>query len=592
MLRLNVLGLLIVVCLSLSLAIPGNTRDQLLVSPETEWIGAEWPFTMNYAHLHVHSTYSTPAKTGGGRWKLAEYDHALAGKPADLLESASKMGIQVIGFSDHGETLDTPAWEEIRQLAEQAFPEKDLVVLPGFEWTIGGIQEDLKPVEHISVYGTKEYAGTFRRYERSDAVVLSETYEFYRWLDRQPGVWFGVFNHPWSGIAPFMNFVNPRKDTVLAHMALIEVGGGLDLKRLLSLAGGLPYYDQALEAGWQLAPCIGLDNFADPFNSPQAIQSICTVILTKVADPDRGHILDAILARRAYARVEPWEIRFAAKAPGHPWQPMGATIEVSADALPRFEVMFAGPRPPRPDAIEFRCHTVSVTGTNRQCYVLPLAKIASSDIGKSIRCYQGSLQLALSEGQTAVYLSIYQAREVIAGSAPIWVTVRPAQVVEAPVPPPALAPPPLIVARPTPEPDPLAAIPFVHRYSFSVRPQSRVRVTIRKDAEWDQAVRLTDAFHHGNGRGGWTEVTLATKLFTGATRESEVIVENPTDRTKGFAVEVFYRHGSWWQRVIWGKKRGLTPDGRWFEDAEQLLTFEDGDDRDYNDVTLEIRYLP
>lgn len=565
------------VCFLLSLAIAVYAQDELIVTPETEWIGTDWPFTMNYAHLHVHSTYSTPAKTGGGRWKASEYDHALAGPPADLIASASKMGIQVLGFSDHGETLDTPAWEEIRQLGERALPEKGLVVLPGFEWTIGGIQEDLKPVEHISVYGTKEYAGTFRRYERSDAVVLPETYELYRWLDTQPGVWFGVFNHPWAGIAPFMNFVNPQKANVLSHMALIEVGGGLDLKKLLSLAAGLPYYDQALEAGWQLAPCIGIDNFANPFHSAKAIQSICTVILTKVADSDRGHILDAILARRTYARVEPWEIRFAAKGRDGRWQPMGSSLEVAADALPKFELMFVGPRPPRPDAIEFRCHIVSVTGTDRRICVLPLAKLAAKDIGKTTRRYQGTFRLALPEGEMAIYLSIYRARQVVAVSAPIWVTVRPAQA----VPPSAPAPPPPIVVQPTPEPDPLAGIPFVNRYSFSVRPQSRVRVTIRKDAEWDQAVRLTDAFHHTDGRGRWVEVTLATKVFTGATRQAEVVLENPTARTKGFAVEVFYRHGSFWQRVIFGKKRG-----------DQFLMFEDGDDRDYNDVTLEIRYLP
>ncbi|MBC7247236.1 MAG: CehA/McbA family metallohydrolase [Actinobacteria bacterium] len=235
-----------------------------------------------FGNLHGHTEYSDGA-----------------GTPAEAYAWARDVvGFDFFAVTDHGERLSQAEWEETGVQADAFDSPGEFTALRGFEWS--------RPeLGHVVVLGTEDFTGS-----QTEGDLPS----LYAWIAARDAT--AQFNHPGEPVGCFDAFAfHPEAE---GCMCLLETGnkdeGNNDDVYY-------PYYHQALDRGWRVAPAANQDNHRLSANSHR------TVIVAP--ELTRGALLDALRARRAYATDDP-DMRVTFRL-GEEW--MGSTVTVSSPAV-------------------------------------------------------------------------------------------------------------------------------------------------------------------------------------------------------------------------------------------------------------------
>ncbi|HEY3266560.1 MAG TPA: hypothetical protein VGM37_06515, partial [Armatimonadota bacterium] len=244
------------------------------------------------ANLHVHTYYS---------YKTLDptFDHYECKSPTEEMAEGAAVGLNVVGFSDHGNRLSAAEWAEEGTIARPGGP----IALRGFEWT--------PSADHCNVFGaTAPSNPDTGDLESACQTTGSSVSDLFRWLkktavDPSHGTIVAQFNHISnykSSGALFNNFTwdadadpffclaeigyppNPFHEPALYHSASESEGD----------------WRIALQNGWHVAPSIGIDN---QFGIGDAAVNRCTGLWLNpaVGGTERQQVMEALHARRVYA---------------------------------------------------------------------------------------------------------------------------------------------------------------------------------------------------------------------------------------------------------------------------------------------------
>ncbi len=197
-------------------------------------------------HIHSHNSY-TPGDP--------VFDHAAAPDPPGILDQAAAAGLNVIGFSEHAEALDPSEWASLHDIARTGGP----IAIRGFEWTPN-------KGDHVNVFGSADYYGCSQDDTDPDH-VWATLQNHLRIATKDPShdnIIIAQFNHiGWGSVyGPLFNGTPSGYHPYVADM------GGIFALCEMGWKQGVYRSDEAkwrdfLNAGWHVAPTIGLDNFGD-----------------------------------------------------------------------------------------------------------------------------------------------------------------------------------------------------------------------------------------------------------------------------------------------------------------------------------------
>jgi len=391
-------------------------QDNLLANPDYEIVSSasfcenQWPYIPKSGSLHVHSLLSSTVR----RYRniLDDGDHHYSDDLPALMERFSD---DFTGICDHGEKLTPGEWLRLCDLGS-LYAAGNRVVLPGFEWTVGGYKDDV--CTHLAVYGSTEIAGAWienqgTEDENWDGALCPELADLYAWLDQRDEPWVGCFAHPWSGAFQFGNFHLPKnKDTLRTGMALIEVGGGLSPAHIMSFAIGEECFQRAIAHRWWVGPVYGLDNQTKPFdgNTDQ------TVVWCRKDDQfDRDDLIDGFRGRRTFVRRgEIDEVRFAGKAvDATEYTSLGQAMECMSGARVEWQFLI------RHELVGITVDLVSVYNDgNTQSFSLNPNQLAGHGRPGTEAM---TVRLLPADEVICTYLRVRQGTAIMALSAPIWI---------------------------------------------------------------------------------------------------------------------------------------------------------------------------
>lgn len=211
-----------------------------------------------FGNLHSHSGISDGEGTPTEVLTWAKYDEEL----------------DFYLMTDHAEQIFGSEWDLIATRVDEFTEDGVFVSLRGFEWS--------HPVNgHICVYETDDYTAAYSSLWISD---------FYDWIEANDGM--GQFNHPGREYQVFNDL--QLETNVISHMFAIETGN----KNTGNNDGEfVPYYIQALDNGWHVAPTNNQDNHSLSINSHR------TVYIGE--ELTKAHLLEAMHARRLYSSDDP-----------------------------------------------------------------------------------------------------------------------------------------------------------------------------------------------------------------------------------------------------------------------------------------------
>lgn len=255
----------------------------------------DWPYILLRSNLHVHTIYSN--KTSSGE-KLLDADHSLADLPGETIEHAQKIGLNVLGLSDHNNVITDAQWQGILAAGERTY--QSFFCLSGVEWTQGGLFT-LNPkkgflkirkgeINHINVFGAKDFP---------NPDSCPDLYAFYRWLRWQPDKQNIVcqFNHPGFGSSQFDKF--KFYPDLTDNFCLLEVGSG-PTGFYEEIEDNLRWFNLALQKGWRVGPSIGIDNWGT-IKKSDARRRHTGIWLELLDGLSQEGVLAALRARRVFA---------------------------------------------------------------------------------------------------------------------------------------------------------------------------------------------------------------------------------------------------------------------------------------------------
>lgn len=246
-----------------------------------------------FGNLHSHTGYSDGEGTPAEAWEFARYD----------------AGLDFYAVTDHSEMLFGSEFEDTLTQANLANEPGAFLAIRGFEWS--------HPINgHMCIYGTDDYSSAY----------TSLWIDFiYDWIEERDAL--GQFNHPGREIGVFGNLA--LETEMLDNIFGIETGNKGD-----GVNDGefLPYYVQALDNGWRVAPTNNQDNHSLSVNSHRTV--FVGEELTKAG------FSEAIAARRIYSTDDP-DTRIVLRY-GDAW--MGEEISVT-DAMIELDVKVVADEP-------------------------------------------------------------------------------------------------------------------------------------------------------------------------------------------------------------------------------------------------------
>lgn len=274
------------------------------------------------ANLHNH-TINTPE------------DHFLAtGMPKEMKEARSY--VNIFGVTDHAEQITPDMHHDLLALAQYySDPAHDYFVLPGCEWTLGGLAPTNKgEASHVNIFYSSHIFGTGSKIAGWDGVAAPSLADLWRVLaaeaETNPGLIFQL-NHPWAN-GHFRDMALPPaayQPALVPRGTLVEVDSGL----VNEMKPGIRWYERALQQGWEVGPTANNDG-------PGGI---------KVGRPDRrtgvwvdaklyglnpqAAIWEALKCRRVCAlrALRRYQVLFGAEWLGR-LEPMGSRLPADHDA--------------------------------------------------------------------------------------------------------------------------------------------------------------------------------------------------------------------------------------------------------------------
>jgi hypothetical protein len=265
-----------------TLTVTDAKRETAAAAIQVQALPLEGDMRFWFGNFHSHTGYSDGAGTPAEGFAFAR----------------DQANLDFYAVTDHAERLH---FGEFRRTGEQADANNmpgQFVALAGFEWS--------HPLlGHVCVYETESYTSAYFSF------LLRL---FYVWLDRRGAL--AQFNHPGRerGVFNGLNLSDKVRDNFFA----IEVGN-----KGTGINDGefLPYYAQALDNGWRVAPTNNQDNHSLNLNSHRS------VFISE--ELSRESLLEAMEARRIYATDDPTtEIVFRH---GDAW--MGEEVEPPGETL-------------------------------------------------------------------------------------------------------------------------------------------------------------------------------------------------------------------------------------------------------------------
>jgi len=235
-----------------------------------------------YGNLHSHSALSDGE-----------------GTPMEALTWArDTAGLDFYAMTDHSEMLSESEWTLMQNETDTVNEEGVFVTLRGFEWS--------HPWNgHMVIFTTEDYNSAYT------AIWISFIYD---WLEERDAL--AQFNHPGreNGVFNDLDYEEYMSDNMFAMETGNKGDGNND-------GEFLPYYVQALDRGWHIAPTSGQDNHSLSLNSHRS------VFLAPALS--RESLLNAMRARRFYSSDDP-NMAIAFRC-GDAW--LGDTVTTSAGPM-------------------------------------------------------------------------------------------------------------------------------------------------------------------------------------------------------------------------------------------------------------------
>jgi hypothetical protein len=288
-------------------------------------------------------------------------------------------GYDFYALTDHAKYMTQAEWEHAGRLTDAVTEPGKFVALRGFEWSPK--YSDINHAGHVNVYNTHAYV---------TANSMPNVHDLYAWITAHDGL--AHFNHPKQPI--------PYDATVVADTTANIFGIETGNKRFGNRTGRyLPYYQQALDAGWRVAPVYGQDNHLTP------IYPYRTVIIARELAPQS--LLEALRARRVYATDDP-SLRIVFKLQEH-W--MGSVVELPGSSAPLMIFLES----------ERIIDSVEILTQNAVC-------LRQQTVNATAFRWEPTLPI---EKDTFLYLKItirrkwFGIKKNIAVSAPLWIRTRP-----------------------------------------------------------------------------------------------------------------------------------------------------------------------
>ncbi|MBD3239701.1 MAG: hypothetical protein GF331_03885 [Chitinivibrionales bacterium] len=317
------------------------------------------PLSFFFGNLHSHTEYSDGQ-----------------GTPEQAFDWArDSAGYDFYVVTDHAEMLSASEWDSTGAIADSRNEDGAFVALRGFEWS--------HPIfGHICVLNTSTYKGAFDMFSPDT---------FYAWIDSSDGL--AQFNHPGREAYVFDTF--KYDDDLYDNFFAVETGN--------NDGEFLPYLNQAIGAGWRVAPTSNQDNHTLSTNSHR------TVIIAESLT--RAGLLHAIRERRLYSSDDP-NMRLSFKS-GDYW--MGSNI-VGSPGRYLFDVSVTDDEPIA--RIEFLNMAGTVLDTHEPSGSQTSATVTFEASVSSDQCFYVMVYENDSNNDDPAYA------EQIAVSAPIWVFPR------------------------------------------------------------------------------------------------------------------------------------------------------------------------
>lgn len=507
---------------------------------------------------HVPKTAHTHIHTQASRQDKLDPDHAITGTIEQIVTSVlarRQQPISYLGFSDHPK-FSLAEWERQRQ-ARADNHGGQLVVERGVEWTLGGIAD--ANVAHVCVMATSQPFATEPHGDLPAIVCPTFRDLLFQIADyRQvPADWYAIFAHPWAGRSHFGQFDTSflpllKWPAIRERFALIEVAGG-ESPATATCAAGEPYYQEALRAGWWVAPAYGVDNFANEFRMPSLGIAATNIWIPAPAHTNHGMLRQAILQRRVSVRITDHTAFLVGRNPRGSWQPMGSRIV--RRGTESVEYAF---RVDTPYLVKLVLVGIRPTGEIREI-ALPKGQLRRTRPGDRI-VYEGTVKFVPHNKDLCYYLRVVGSANTVVGlTAPLWIEHQPAPKVQ------------LLPATPTLwqqfRPEPTERI--------ILGPRQRVRMKLSRHALLGQAYRLT-----------LSGSPITQGIFRQDGETVELDYTNPQSTQQALWVEVFAEQGNGrWVRCT--KYREQQP----LFSSKASVGFEDGQDTDYDDLLIECQFF-
>jgi len=275
----------------------------------------KWPYSLKRGNFHIHSSFSNEARMSGTfalvrNLGLGDLDHVVSLDPDMTCRVARFAGLNILGFSDHGEYMTGTNWEKQKRITG-VYQNDSFTALSGFEWTKEGmINSDNLPVAHCNVFGSNNFTSTrtkFTGYGITGTGKIGKNTptfkEFCDWVIEEGKSSRNLvcqLNHPTYGNYHFDNYnFSKNREILKDYFALIEVGSG-PIPIYVPLKKGEKEYQKALASGLWVAPTIGLDNFAPVTNEIKKFHTDVWVE-NSLAGSSKEKVLSALLQRKTYA---------------------------------------------------------------------------------------------------------------------------------------------------------------------------------------------------------------------------------------------------------------------------------------------------
>lgn len=337
-------------------------------------------YNVYFGHLHNHTSYSDGQ-----------------GTPEQAYAAAKANGLNFFGLADHSNLLNSTEWSSTLTAADSYNQPGVFTTFRGFEWTTSAYG-------HVAVINTPTYISA------ADA-AYNIFPELISWLNTQDQNCFAFFNHPGdynSGGTEFDHFPSNLATDKFVGMEFWNKSVSFT-RYYASLAGvmvngffsgdGMPYYDEALQRSWKIAPSGSEDNHTATWGANGYEYKVGVL----AAANTRADLLAAFKARRFFSTMDK-NTALSFKLNG---SEMGSTITAGSYTL-----------------------QIQVSDGDSETFSkVELLKdgVVVNDWSPGVTNVNITGSLTASDGEY-YYIRVYQNGNLIAVSAPVWISGEPANV--------------------------------------------------------------------------------------------------------------------------------------------------------------------